>query len=142
VVLILVVATLVLCGLYASGQPVYVLLPSAVTTLATKTSEGTAAVTVTRTQQTLCTTLTRGTVVTYEGTLRLVYVDSGRDIPAEPVLYLEREGRNYRLLGVDFFIFVDGTSVRVTGTLTAPSSWNRPYPFFDADMLVQRITAL
>lgn len=141
-VLILVVATLVLCGLYASGQPVYVLLPSAVTTLATKTSEGTAAVTVTRTQQTLCTTLTRGTVVTYEGTLRLVYVDSGRDIPAEPVLYLEREGRNYRLLGVDFFIFVDGTSVRVTGTLTAPSSWNRPYPFFDADMLVQRITAL
>jgi hypothetical protein len=142
VILILAAATLALCGAYASGQSTYSLLPSAVTTIVHRTSEGTAAVTVTRTQETPHTTLAQGTAVTYEGTLRLAYVDSGPDIPAEPVAYLEREGRNYRLLGVDFLTFVDGTSVRVIGTLATPSSWNRPYPLFDGDILVQHITAL
>jgi len=142
VILILAAATLALCGAYASGQSTYSLLPSAVTTIVHRTSEGTAAVTVNRTQQTLCTTLKQGTLVTYEGTFRLVYVNTGSDIPAEPVVYLERDGRNYRLIGVDFFMFVDGTSVRVTGTLVAPSSWSRPYPFFDGDILVQHIAAV
>ena len=107
-----------------------------------QTGLGTSAVTVIETQQTLSTTVTQGELVTYEGTFRLAHVESGEDIPAEPVVYLETNGRRYRLIGIDFFSFADGTRVRVTGTLVAPSSWGRPKPFFDGDIYVVSITAL
>jgi len=107
-----------------------------------QTGVGTTAVTVIQTQQTLSTTVTQGVLVTYEGTFRLAHVESGKDIPAEPVVYLETNGGGYRLIGIDFFIFADGTRVRVTGTLLAPSSWGRPTPLFDGDIYVESITAL
>lgn len=139
-----IVGVLVLLGWYAymsvSGQSPHVTVPSA--TAISRTGEGTLAVTVTQTQQTIATTVVQGTLVSFDGTFRLGRIYSGSDIPAEPVVYLEVDGRNYRLLGVDFFSFADGTRVRVTGTLVVPSSWSRPSPFFVGDIYAEAITAV
>ena len=83
-----------------------------------------------------------GVVVTYEGTFRFAFIEpsNGQEI-MQQVFYLERNQHNYRLIftgGIPQFS--DGTKVKVTGTLVAPSSWNGTKIYhFEGDIYVQDI---